>query len=84
MNEESEYLFNNMKTFSLEQSGRIQWDRLEREIDYLENTLTFNHVIQFYSDNLLAQDVHPIIFRVFSQKHKDHAENLELETQATE
>ena len=84
MNEESEYLFNNMKTFSLEQSAKIEWDRLEKEISYLEDSLSFEHIMEFYQTNLLASDVHPTIFRIFSQKFKSEAQYLDLETQATQ
>ena len=37
MSEESEYLYYNMKEFSLDPAGPIRWDRIEREIAYLEH-----------------------------------------------
>lgn len=83
MNEESEYLFNNMKTFTLEPQVSIKWDRLEAELDYLENRLTYEQVVEFYRANLLAPSVNPVVFRVFSQKFKDQAQWLELENKAT-
>lgn len=82
MNEESEYLFNNLKAFSLASNGSVTWDRIDKEIAYLENELTYDHVKQFFELNFLQSDVNPVIFRVFSQKFKDQAVFIDLETQA--
>ena len=66
MAEESEYLYNNLKAFTMEQAGTVEWDRIDKEIAYLEKGLTYAHVRDFYESQILAAHVHPTIFRVFS------------------
>lgn len=41
MNEESEYLFNNMKSYQMVDQLEIEWSRIDNEINYLENIITY-------------------------------------------
>ena len=54
MGEESEYLMNNMKVFTSKSNDYVKWDRLEKEIEYLSNSLTFEHVFKLFEENFLS------------------------------
>ena len=83
MGEESEYLMNNMKVFTSKSNDYVKWDRLEKEIEYLSNSLTFEHVFKLFEENFLSDQVKPVVFRVFSQKFKDEAKYFDHETAST-
>ena len=48
MFEESEYIVSSLKSFSTDRPLEVQWDRIDKELAYLETELTFSHVWEFY------------------------------------
>ena len=59
----------------------IEWDRVEREINFYENHCTFEMVTKIY-DSLLVDNQNVGVYSVFAQKHSDFAMAFGLQMQA--
>jgi hypothetical protein len=67
-----------MKTFNVElPCSSLDWTRLAKEIDYLENHFDPKTVIEIF-DTIFISHPRTAIFRVFSQKCKDLIQKSEI------
>ena len=67
-----------MKTFNVEfPSSSLDWTRLAKEIEYLENHFDPKSVIEIF-DSIFISHPRTAIFRVFSQKHKELIHQSEM------
>jgi hypothetical protein len=67
-----------MKTFNVEYPcSSLDWTRLAKEINYLENHFDPKGVIEIF-DSIFISHPRTAIFRVFSQKHKELIHHSEI------
>jgi glucose-6-phosphate-specific signal transduction histidine kinase len=76
--DEGGFYFKKLKEFSVNMGESIQWNSLEKEIEFLEKDITLKMVMECYIENLIEKPK-IAVFRVFSEKFKDIAKEFKLE-----
>ena len=59
-------------------SSKVDWRRLDKEIEYLENSFSVEKTIQLFEE-VFIQGAKRAIFRTYAPKHRELVKQIELE-----